>query len=64
MLVRRGLAIWAQHWRATPSTPLCLTKVQSLGGVSPMPPDNRTELTKLLASLILSPIKEDRYART
>lgn len=61
MLVRRGLGAWARLRRTTPSTPQCMPGLPSLCCASPSS-ETRSELARLLASLILSPIKENRYA--
>jgi hypothetical protein len=62
MLVRRGLARWAVLWCTTASAPRCVPGLPSLCCASPVPSEIRSELARLLASLILSPIKENRYA--
>jgi hypothetical protein len=62
MLLGHGLARWAVLWCTTASAPRCVLGVPSLCCASPVPSESRSELARLLASLILSPIKENRHA--
>ena len=62
MLVRRGLAAWSLLWRSAASTPCGTLGSPSLCCGSPLLSESRSELVKLVASLILTPVKENRYA--